>query len=121
MLIEMFQSKIHRATVTGADLHYEGSIAIDEELLEQANIRVGQRVEIWNINNGERFSTYTILGERGKREITLNGAASRKVHNGDKVIIVTYAQYTEEELKNYKPTVLLLDDDNNVKKIKREV
>jgi aspartate 1-decarboxylase len=121
MLFDMFHSKIHRATVTGADLHYEGSISIDEELLEKANMWIGQRVEIWNINNGERFSTYIIKGERGKREITLNGAASRKVHAGDKVIIVTYAQYTEEELKNYKPTVLLLDDENNITKIKREV
>jgi aspartate 1-decarboxylase len=90
MTIEMLYSKIHRATVTDANLNYVGSITIDEELLEAAKMRVGQKVEILNVNNGERFSTYIILGERGKRDICLNGAAARKVHKGDKVIIVAY-------------------------------
>ncbi len=117
MTIEMLYSKLHRATVTDANLNYVGSITIDEELLEAAKMRVGQKVEILNINNGERFSTYIILGERGKRDICLNGAAARKVHKGDKVIIIAYASYTQEELEAYEPTVVLLDDDNNIDKI----
>ena len=96
MLIEMLYSKIHRATVTDANLNYVGSITIDEELMEAAKLRVGQKVDVLNINNGERFQTYVIKGERGKREICLNGAAARKAHPGDKVIIVAYAQYSEE-------------------------
>ncbi len=117
MQIEMLYSKIHRATVTDANLNYVGSITIDEELLEASKMRVGQKVEILNINNGERFSTYIILGERGKRDICLNGAAARKVQPGDKIIIVAYASYSEEELKNYKPTVVLVDDKNNIEKV----
>ena len=113
----MLYSKIHRATVTDANLNYVGSITIDEELLEASKMRVGQKVEILNINNGERFSTYIILGERGKRDICLNGAAARKVQPGDKIIIVAYASYSEEELKNYKPTVVLVDDKNNIEKV----
>ena len=117
MQIEMFYSKIHRATVTDANLNYVGSITIDEELLEAAKMRVGQKVEILNINNGERFTTYTILGERGKRDICLNGAAARKVQPGDKVIIVAYATYDEKELENYKPNVVLVDENNNIDQI----
>ncbi len=117
MNIEMLYSKLHRATVTDANLNYVGSITIDEELLEAANLRVGQKVEILNINNGERFSTYTILGERGKRDICLNGAAARKVHKGDKVIIVAYASYNEKDLETYKPKVVILNDDNNIDNI----
>lgn len=114
MLIEMLYSKIHRATVTDANLNYVGSITIDEELLEASKMRVGQKVEILNINNGERFSTYIILGERGQRDICLNGAAARKVHKGDKIIIVAYATYNDNELENYKPTVVLVDDENSI-------
>ncbi|MDY0232562.1 MAG: aspartate 1-decarboxylase [Sulfurimonas sp.] len=114
MTIDMLYSKIHRATVTDANLNYVGSITIDEELLEASKMRIGQKVEILNVNNGERFSTYVILGERGKRDICLNGAAARKVHKGDKIIIVAYATYSEEELENYKPKVVILDDDNNI-------
>jgi aspartate 1-decarboxylase len=117
MQIEMLQAKIHRATVTDANLNYVGSITIDEELLEASKMRVGQKVEILNINNGERFTTYIILGQRGKRDICLNGAAARKVHPGDKIIIVAYATYDEEELKDYKPTVVLVDDDNNITEV----
>ena len=117
MLIEMLYSKIHRATVTDADLNYVGSITIDEELMEAAKLRVGQKVDILNINNGERFSTYVIRGERGKRDICLNGAAARKAHPGDKIIIVAYAQFNEEELKNYEPTVVLVNDNNDIDEI----
>jgi len=117
MLIDMLYSKIHRATVTDANLNYVGSITIDEELLKAAKMRVGQKVEILNVNNGERFTTYIILGEYGKRDICLNGAAARKVHPGDKVIIVAYATYNEKELESYQPKVVILDDDNNIETI----
>ncbi len=117
MTIEMLYSKIHRATVTDANLNYVGSITVDEELLEASKMRVGQKVEILNINNGERFSTYIILGKRGNRDICLNGAAARKVHKGDKIIIVAYATYDEKELDSYKPRVVLVDEDNNINEI----
>ncbi|MBL4730058.1 MAG: aspartate 1-decarboxylase [Sulfurimonas sp.] len=117
MLIDMLYSKIHRATVTDANLNYVGSITIDEELLESSKMRVGQKVEILNINNGERFSTYIIVGERGKRDICLNGAAARKVHKGDKIIIVAYATYNEKELQTYKPKVVILDENNDIETI----
>ncbi|WP_457596803.1 aspartate 1-decarboxylase [Hydrogenimonas sp.] len=113
MRIEMLYAKIHRATVTDANLNYVGSITIDEDLLDAAKMRVGQKVEILNINNGERFSTYIIRGERGKGDICLNGAAARKAHPGDKIIIVAYASYEESELDNYKPTVVLMNEDSN--------
>ncbi|HIC43796.1 MAG TPA: aspartate 1-decarboxylase [Sulfurimonas sp.] len=121
MNMEMLYSKLHRATVTDANLNYVGSITIDEELMQAAKMRVGQKVEILNINNGERFSTYIILGERGKREICLNGAAARRVHKGDKVIIVAYASYNEKDLETYAPKVVLLDDDNNIDEILDEI
>ena len=121
MQMEMLYSKIHRATVTDANLNYVGSITIDEELLEASKMRVGQKVEILNINNGERFSTYIILGERGKRDMCLNGAAARKVHKGDKIIVVSYGTYSESELENYSPTVVLVDDDNNITDILTEI
>ncbi|WP_200763208.1 aspartate 1-decarboxylase [Nitrosophilus alvini] len=117
MQIEMLFSKIHRATVTDANLNYVGSITIDEELLEAARLRVGQKVEILNINNGERFTTYVIKGERGKRDICLNGAAARKVHPGDKIIIVAYALYDEKDLENYEPTVVLVNEKNDIDEI----
>jgi len=114
MKIEMLYSKIHRATVTDANLNYVGSITIDEELMEAANLLVGQKVDIVNINNGERFSTYVIKGERGKRDICLNGAAARKVHPGDKIIIIAYAQMSVEEAQKFKPAVIIVDDNNNI-------
>ncbi len=114
MLIDMLYSKIHRATVTDANLNYVGSITIDEELLQAAKMRVGQKVEILNINNGERFTTYTILGERGKRDICLNGAAARKVQPGDKIIVVAYASYNEKDLETYEPKVVILDENNDI-------
>jgi aspartate 1-decarboxylase len=113
MQIEMLYSKIHRATVTDANLNYVGSITIDQDLLDAAKMRVGQKVEILNINNGERFSTYIIKGERGKGDICLNGAAARKAHPGDKIIIVAYASYDEKELETYKPTVVLMNEHSN--------
>ena len=114
MKIEMLYSKIHRATVTDANLNYVGSITIDEELMEEANLLVGQKVDIVNINNGERFSTYVIKGKRGNRDICLNGAAARKVHPGDKIIIIAYASMDLEEAKKFKPAVLIVDDENNI-------
>ncbi len=114
MTIEMLYSKIHRATVTDANLNYVGSITIDEELMKEANLFVGQKVDIVNVNNGERFSTYVIKGEKGKRDICLNGAAARKVHPGDKIIIIAYANMSLEEAKHFKPAVVIVDDNNNV-------
>ena len=113
MKIKMLYSKIHRATVTDANLNYIGSITIDEDLMDKAALLEGQKVDIVNINNGERFSTYVIKGKRGNRDICLNGAAARKVHKGDKIIIIAYASMDIEEAKNYKPKVIIVDDDNN--------
>jgi len=113
----MLQSKIHRATVTDANLNYVGSITVDRDLLDVANLRVGQKVDIVNINNGERFSTYIIAGERGKKEMCLNGAAARKVHVGDKIIIIAYAQMTPEEADEYLPKIVIVDEDNSVSQV----
>jgi len=114
MNITMLYSKLHRATVTEANLNYVGSITIDQDLLDTANMRVGQKIDIVNINNGERFSTYIIAGERGKKEICLNGAAARKVHVGDKIIIIAYATMSEEEADEFQPKIVILEDDNSV-------
>ncbi|MBD3793957.1 MAG: aspartate 1-decarboxylase [Campylobacterales bacterium] len=114
MNITMLYSKLHRATVTEANLNYVGSITIDQELLDAAHMRVGQKIEIVNINNGERFATYIIAGERGKKEMCLNGAAARKVHVGDKIIIIAYASMTEEEAESYEPKIVILNDDNTI-------
>lgn len=117
MVFEMLYSKIHRAVVTDANLNYVGSITIDKDLMEAAKLRVGQKVEIVNINNGERFSTYVIEGKRGKKDICLNGAAARKAEVGDKIIIIAYAGMSEKEITKFKPTVVLVDKKNNIKKI----
>lgn len=109
MLIEMMKSKIHRVTVTEANLNYIGSITIDKTLLKAANILEGERVFIVDNNNGERFDTYTIAGEEGSGVICLNGAAARKVQPGDVVIIMAYAQMTPEEAKDFKPSVIFPD------------
>ncbi len=114
MLIEFLFSKIHRATVTDADLNYVGSITIDESLMKAAKLQEWQKVEILDINNGERFQTYVIRGKADSGVICLNGAAARKVQKGDKVIIVTYASFNPEEMKDFKPTVVLVDDDNKI-------
>jgi len=121
MIKDMFYSKIHRATVTDANLNYVGSITIDVELLEAAKLRAGQKVEILNINNGERFETYIIQGKRGQRDMCLNGAAARRVQIGDTIIVVAYASYSEEELKNYNPTVVQVDDKNNILEISQGI
>jgi len=115
----MFKSKIHRVTVTGADLNYEGSITIDSELLKLSDILPYEKVDIYNITNGKRFSTYVIPGEPGSGEICLNGAAARKVQKGDKVIIVSYCEVDEEELKDFSPIVVLVDEENKPIKITR--
>jgi len=114
MNITMLYSKLHRATVTEANLHYVGSITIDQNLLDAANMRVGQKIDIVNINNGERFSTYIIPGEAGKKEMCLNGAAARKVHVGDKIIVIAYATMSEEEADSFEPKIVILEDDNSI-------
>ncbi len=116
MLIEVFKSKIHRVRVTQADLNYIGSITIDEELLEAANIIEGEKVQIVNNNNGERIETYTIRGERGSGVICLNGAAARRVQVGDVVIIISYALLTPEEAKTFRPIALFPDENNRLVK-----
>jgi len=114
MTITMLHSKIHRATVTDANLNYVGSITIDSAILKDAGMRVGQKVDIVDVNNGERFSTYIIPGEPGKKEFCLNGAAARKVHVGDKIIIIAYTELTPKEADEYKPKIVILDDDNSI-------
>ncbi len=121
MTFEMLYSKIHRATVSDAHLDYVGSITIDEDLLKASKLRVGQKVDIVNVNNGERFSTYIIKGKSGSGDMCINGAAARKVQIGDKIIVIAYATYLEEELKEYKPTVLLVDENNKIEKITNEL
>lgn len=113
MLIQMIKSKIHRVTVTEANLDYIGSITIDEDLLDAAGIKVGERVYIVNNNNGERFDTYTIAGQRGSGIICLNGAAARKVQKGDIVIIMAYAFMTPEEAETFSPKVIFPDTTTN--------
>ncbi|WP_022669857.1 aspartate 1-decarboxylase [Hippea alviniae] len=114
MLREVLIGKIHRATVTEADLHYVGSITIDEELMEAAGMKEFELVHVWNIDNGERFQTYTIKGKRGSGVICLNGAAARKVAVGDKVIIAAFGMIDEKELEGYKPRVVIVDDNNKI-------
>ncbi len=121
MTFDMLYSKIHRATVTDANLNYVGSITIDEDLLDASALRVGQKVEIVNVNNGERFSTYIIKGLRGSKEMCLNGAAARKVEIGDKIIVIAYANYDSKELENYKPIVVHVDDSNNITEVTNEL
>jgi aspartate 1-decarboxylase len=117
----MFKSKIHRAVVTESNLYYEGSITIDKELMEAANLLEYEQVSILNINNGERFETYVIEGKYGQRDICLNGAAARKAAVGDEIIIISYAVVDENELSSFKPTIVLVDKKNNVKSISNEV
>ncbi len=114
MLIHIFKSKIHRATVTQANLNYVGSVTIDETLMEAANLLEGEKVQIVNNNNGERFETYVIRGERDSGMICLNGAAARKVQVGDTVIIMAYAMMTPEEARDFKPSVVFPDEHNRI-------
>ena len=114
MKIEVVKSKIHRATVTDADLNYIGSITIDETLLEASNILEGEKVQIVNINNGERLETYAIKGERNKGEICLNGPAARKVQKGDMVIIISYGTMDFEDAKSFSPSIIFPDLQNKI-------
>ena len=114
MRIEMLKSKIHRATITGADLEYTGSVSIDPALCEAVGLREYEKVDVLDIDNGARLTTYVILG--GPGEICLNGAAARLVHKGDRVIIVSYAQLDESEADEFRPQIVLVDEDNRVTK-----
>lgn len=117
MTITMLKAKIHRATVTQAELDYVGSITVDIDLLEKSGILEYEKVQIVDVNNGARFETYTIAGERGSGVMCLNGAAARMVQTGDKIIMMAYADVTPEEAKELRPTVLFVDDENKVIKI----
>ena len=115
MLVTLMKSKLHRATVTQADLDYEGSIAIDMDLLDAAGIYPHEQVDVLNITNGALFTTYAIEAPRGSRVIGVNGAAARLVQKNDKVIVVTYGQLPQEEARQWSPNVVLLDDRNEIK------
>jgi aspartate 1-decarboxylase len=111
----MLKTKIHRATVTESDVAYEGSLTVDRDLMDAAGIEPFEQIGVYNINNGERFETYVIEGERGTGVIGLNGAAARKGLVGDLIIVASYAAVTEDELDGYKPTILLMDEQNKIK------
>jgi aspartate 1-decarboxylase len=117
----MFKSKIHRATVTGSDLHYVGSITIDADLLEAADIREHEQVHVVDVDNGARFETYTIAGEPGSGTMQINGAAARLVHDGDTIIVISYATYDEAELESYVPRVVHVDAGNKIIDVDSEV
>ena len=110
----MLKSKLHRVTTTHADLHYEGSCAIDENLLDAANIREYEQIDIWNVNNGERFTTYAIRAERGSGIISVNGSAARRAAPGDILIIATFAVYNEIELTRHEPDLVYVDGENRI-------
>lgn len=113
----LMRSKIHRARITAAELYYEGSLTIDRELMDAADFTDYEKVSVVNVNNGERFETYVIPGERGSRVICLNGAAARKGAVGDEIIIISYGLFTNDEIKDFKPKIILVDAKNNVKQI----
>jgi len=113
MLIEVLKSKIHRVTVTDADLNYIGSITLDRRLIEVANLVVGEKVQVVNVNNGERLETYVIEGKEGSGEVTLNGPAARKVQKGDIIIVISYAKMDIEQAKSFKPTLLFPNESTN--------
>ncbi|MCE2869975.1 MAG: aspartate 1-decarboxylase [Oxalobacteraceae bacterium] len=115
----MLRAKIHRATVTQCDLNYEGSCGIDEDLLEAADIREFEKIDLYNINNGERFSTYAIRGKRGSGEISLNGAAARLAQLGDLLIICTYAPMSESEAAEYQPKIVFVNEKNRITGLKK--
>jgi aspartate 1-decarboxylase len=117
----MLKSKIHRATVTGSDLHYVGSITIDPDLLEAGDIREHEQVHVVDVDNGARFVTYTIKGERGSGEVCINGAAARLVHTGDTIIVISYAEYDEQELDGYVPRVVHVNRENEIVAIDAKV
>ncbi|MBI35304.1 MAG: aspartate 1-decarboxylase [Flavobacteriales bacterium] len=113
MLVEVLKSKIHRVTVTEADLNYIGSVTIDEDIMDASNVIEGEKVQIVNINNGERLETYVIKGKRGSGNVCLNGPAARRVAVGDVIIIIAYAQMNFEEAKQFKPTIVFPDTSTN--------
>ncbi len=115
----MLRAKIHRATVTQCDLNYEGSCGIDQDLLEAADIREFEKIELYNINNGQRFSTYAIVGKRGSGEISLNGAAARLAQLGDLLIICTYAPMSDAEVAEYQPKIVFVNDKNRITGLKK--
>ncbi|WP_407361498.1 aspartate 1-decarboxylase [Microbacterium sp. LBN7] len=110
----MLKSKIHRATITASDLHYVGSITIDPDLLEAADILPHEQVHVVDVDNGARFETYTLVGERGSGVIQVNGAAARLVHTGDTIIVISYADYSAEDLATYEPRVVHVDRSNSI-------
>lgn len=116
----LLKSKLHRATVTDADLHYEGSVTIDADLMEAADLVEHEQVQIYNVTNGNRFTTYTLRGPRGSGCIKVNGAAAHLVTRGDFVIVASYANYTEAEIRHHTPTVVLLGDENRIKQLVTE-
>ena len=117
----MLKSKLHRVTCTASDLHYDGSCAVDEDLLDAADIREFQKIEIYNVNNGERFTTYAIRAQRNSGIISVNGAAARKAQAGDILIIATYAVYNELELEKFKPELVYVDAMNRIKDKRLEI
>jgi aspartate 1-decarboxylase len=118
---QMLKSKIHRARITDSDLHYVGSITIDADLLDAADILEHELVHVLDVDNGARFETYTIAGERGSGEVKVNGAAARLVHTGDTVIVVSYASYDERELEAYEPTVVHVNSRNEIVEVNSNV
>ena len=117
----MCKSKIHRAVLTGADLHYEGSLTVDRDLMDAADMREFEKVQVVNVNNGSRLETYLIAGERGSGTLQLNGAAARLGHAGDHVIVISYAEYDEKELENFAPKLVFVDERNRIAKPKIRV
>lgn len=117
----MLKSKVHRATVSECDLHYVGSLTVDPELLEAADIREHEQVHVVDIDNGARFETYTIAGERGSGAMKVNGAAARLVHQGDTIILISYATYDESELDGYEPRVVHVTRDNQIVRVDHDV
>lgn len=120
MLLTLLKGKIHRATITQADLHYVGSITVDSDLLKAAGIHEYEQVDVVDIDNGNRLTTYTICGEAGSGVICLNGAAARLVNPGDKVIIMNYAQYEPSEIPQHKPKVVFVDDKNRILSVEEQ-
>ncbi len=118
---QMLKSKIHRARITGSDLHYVGSITVDADLLEAADILEHELVHVLDVDNGARFETYTIAGRRGSGTVQVNGAAARLVHSGDTVIVVSYASYDEGELESYEPRVVHVNSENEIVDVNDEV
>jgi len=121
MMTNMLKAKLHLAAVTHAELNYDGSCAIDQDLLDATGLREFEAIDIYNVNNGERFSTYIIQGERGSKIISMNGAAARKVQVGDRVIIAAYGQYSDEELAQHQPKLVYLDQNNDIERINNSI